>query len=54
MNDFIKEIAYLKCEHPNLSKQLDEILELVNALVEKEIFQGNVMLKELLKYHEKV
>lgn len=52
-NEFIKDITYLKMESPELIPQLEEIEEMVRSWIRNEIFQGNEMIKELLKNHKK-
>lgn len=49
MNEFIKTIAEAKCEHPELEKELDVILDMVQKFVDNEIFEGNIMLMKLLR-----
>lgn len=51
--EFLKDITELKCSKPELAKELEIIQDMVQSWIKNEIFQGNVMIKNLLKYHEK-
>lgn len=49
MNEFIKMIIEAKMEHPELEKELETILDMVQKCVDNEIFEGHIMITKLLK-----